>query len=321
MRLVIDTDTASDDAVALMLALAEPSVTVEAITVVAGNVPLPLAVRNAIVTCDVMDRADVPIYAGRAAPILRRLQSAQDVHGADGMGGAVLPPPSREAEHEHAVGALIRLASTEPGARTLVTLGPLSNVATALLVDPELLGKFAHVWCMYGVADAMGNASPSAEFNVWADPESAQIVLDHAQPGQLTFVGWDVSRKYAVITPTEQDALVALGTVRADFVHRINVAVDHFCRQVTGLAGYDLPDPITMAAALRPELIKGWEMAAVEVVSKGPARGTLLVDRRPGARATPNIRLVTEVDEAGFKAMLHELCRGGPTGTIAAINR
>jgi len=321
MRLVIDTDTASDDAVALMLALAEPAVTVDAITVVAGNVPLPLAVRNAIVTCDIMDRTDVPIYAGRAAPILRRLETAQDVHGADGMGGAILPPPSRDANAEHAVNALVRLANTEPGARTLVTLGPLSNVATGLLVDPDLLGKFAHVWCMYGVADAMGNASPSAEFNVWADPESAQIVLDHAQPGQLTFVGWDVSRKYAVITPAEQDALVALGTVRADFVQQINLAVAAFCRHVTGLAGYDLPDPITMAVVLRPDLIRASELTAVEVVSKGPARGTLLIDRRPGTRAAANVRLVTEVDEAGFKTMLHEMCSGGPRGTIAAASR
>jgi purine nucleosidase len=162
MRLVIDTDTASDDAVALMLALAEPGVTVDAITVVAGNVPLPQAVRNAIVTCDVMGRPDVPVLAGRPGPIMRSLDTAQDVHGANGMGDVVLPEPSRAPSDEHAVTALVRLANEAPGTRTLVTLGPLSNLATALLLDPDLLGKWAHVWCMYGVADAAGNASPSA---------------------------------------------------------------------------------------------------------------------------------------------------------------
>ena len=311
MRLVIDTDTASDDAVALMLALAEPGVTVDAITVVAGNVPLPLAVNNAIVTCDVMGRPDVPVYAGRPKPILRGLDTAQDVHGADGMGGAALPEPSRDAATEHAVEALLRLAA-DGVARTLVTLGPLSNIATALLLDPAFLDRWEHVWCMYGVADAIGNSSPTAEFNVWADPESARIVLDHAhEPGRLTFVGWDVSRKYAVITPEEQTELIALGTVRGNFVQQINVAVDRFCREITGLAGYDLPDPITMAVALRPTLITESELAAVDVISNGPGRGTLMIERRPGVHRAPNVRLVTGVDERGFKAMLRDLCAGG----------
>jgi purine nucleosidase len=311
MRLVIDTDTASDDAVALMLALAEPGVTVDAITVVAGNVPLPQAVVNALVTCDVMDRPDVPVYVGRPGPLMRPLDTAQDVHGANGMGGVTLPEPSRAPDPEHAVNALVRLAAEAPGERTLVTLGPLSNLATALLLDPDHLGRWAHVWCMYGVADAAGNASPSAEYNVWADPEAARVVLDHAEPGQVTFVGWDVSRHYAVIRPDEQAALVALGTRRARFVHEINAAVDLFCREITGLEGYDLPDPVTMAVALRPELITASEEAAVTVISNGPGRGTLLVDRRPGARPAPNVRLVTAVDEAGFKGMLRDLCAGG----------
>ena len=315
MRLVIDTDTASDDAVALMLALAEPGVTVEAITVVAGNVPLPQGVRNAIVTCDVMGRPDVPVYAGRPGPILRPLDTAQDVHGANGMGDIELPVPSREAEAEHGVSALVRLANEAPGQRTLVTLGPLSNLATALLLDPDLLGKWEHVWCMYGVADSEGNASPSAEYNVWADPESARVVLGHAEAGQVTFVGWDVSRKYAVVRPHDQAELLALGTVRARFAQEINAAVDAFCREITGLEGYDLPDPIAMAAALRPGLIRASEEAAVDVISNGPGRGTLMIDRRPGARPAPNVRLVTAVDEAGFKAMLREMCAGGPAET------
>ena len=312
MRLVIDTDTASDDAVALMLAFAEPGVAVEAITVVAGNVPLPQAVRNALVTCDVMGRPDVPVFAGRPGPLLRPLDTAQDVHGANGMGDIDLPEPSRQPDAEHAVNALVRLAGEAPGARTLVTLGPLSNVATALLLDPELLGRWAHVWCMYGVADAAGNSSPTAEYNVWADPEAARVVLGHAEPGQVTFVGWDVSRKYAVIRPSEQAQLRALGTQRARFVNDINRSVNAFCRDVTGLEGYDLPDPVAMAAALRPALVTESEEAAVDVIANGPGRGTLMIDRRPGARSAPNVRLVTGVDEAGFKRMVAEMCAGGP---------
>jgi len=315
MRLVIDTDTASDDAVALMLALAEPGVTVEAITVVAGNVPLPQAVVNALVTCDLMGRPDVPVHAGRPGPIMRPLDTAQDVHGSNGMGDIDLPTPSRPADDEHGVVALIRLANEAPGQRTLVTLGPLSNIATALLLDPDLLGKWEHVWCMYGVADAQGNMSPTAEYNVWADPEAARIVLAHAEPGQVTFVGWDVSRKYAVMTATDQEALRAVHTDRAAFVNEINAAVAHFCEVVTGLPGYDLPDPVAMAAALRPGLITASEDAAVTVISNGPGRGTLLIDRRPGARPAPNVRLVTAVDEGGFMALVLQLAAGGRPGT------
>jgi purine nucleosidase len=222
-----------------------------------------------------------------------------------------LPAASRGPEVEHAVNALVRLAAEAPGERTLVTLGPLSNVATALLLDPDLLGKWAHVWCMYGVADAAGNSSATAEYNVWADPESARVVLAHAEPGQVTFVGWDVSRKFAVMRREDQDALAALGTRRARFVNEINAAVNAFCLDITGLEGYDLPDPIAMAVALRPDLVTASEEAAVDVISNGPGRGTLMIDRRPGARPAPNVRLVTEVDEAGFKAMLSAMCAGG----------
>ena len=282
LRLVIDTDTASDDAVALMLALADTSALVDAITVVAGNVPLPLAVRNALVTCDLMERTDVPVHAGCAKPLVRALETAQDVHGPDGMGGAILPVPSRGVADEHAVLALLRLAAEAPGERTLVTLGPLTNVAAALLVDPLLLTKFRHTWCMAGVSDANGNVTGSAEYNVRADPEACAIVLEAATPELVTFVGWDVSRKHAVVLPADQERLVALGTRRADFVQRINLAVDLYCRTVTGLSGYDLPDPITMAAALRPGLVTATETAAVVVALDGLGRGTLVVDRRPG---------------------------------------
>jgi purine nucleosidase len=316
LRLVIDTDTASDDAVALMLALADPLVSIDAITVVAGNVPLPLAVRNALVTCDVMGRPDVPVHAGCAHPLTRPLETAQDVHGPDGMGGTVLPEPSRSVTDEHAVLALLRLAADAPGERTLITLGPLTNVAAALTIDPDLLTKFDHTWCMAGVSDANGNVTGSAEFNVWADPEACRIVLRAASPERVTFVGWDVSRKHAVLRPHEQARLVALGTQRADFVQRINVAVDHYCRTVTGLPGYDLPDPITVAAVLHPELVTATEIAHVIVALDDVGRGTLVIDRRPGAPAAPNLRLVTAMDGVGFIDLLLEMCAGGsPIGS------
>ncbi len=304
MRLVIDTDTASDDAVALMLALDAPGVTVEAITTVAGNVPLPQATRNALVTLEFLG-ADVPVHPGRTGPLVRPLETAQEVHGHDGLGGARLPEPVRAPRGEHAVETLIRLARENPGELTLVTLGPLSNVAAALLIEPGLLRLCRRVYCMAGAPDAWGNVTAVAEYNVWADPEAAAIVL--AADGDITLIGWNVSRESAVITDADQERLRAMNTPRADFVLDVNTAVADWCRDVTGLDGFDLPDPIAMAVALSPELVLHSERLHAAVALGDEARGMLMVDRRRAA-PPPNVTIVWDVDSAGFKAAIDRMC-------------
>lgn len=302
--LVIDTDTGSDDAVALLLAARHPDVSIRAVTTVAGNVPLPLATRNAIVTLDICGASGVPLREGLAEPLVRPLETAQNVHGENGMGGVSLPPPSRSPDPGHAVDLLRRIVAEEPGEHTLVTLGPLSNIATAILLEPRLLEGFAGVYLMAGAFDGIGNVDLVGEFNVWADPEAAQIVLD--APGAKTFVGWDQSWRYAVMTAAEQAALRAVGPLGA-FVVDINADVDAFAREVTGLDGYDLPDPITVAIAIDPSLALETETVHVRVALDAVARGGTLIDRRPVAPA-PNCTIVTRSDEAGFKRMLTELC-------------
>ncbi|NUT40093.1 MAG: nucleoside hydrolase, partial [Thermoactinospora sp.] len=182
MRLVIDTDTGSDDAVALLMAARDPGATIEAVTAVAGNVPLPVATRNALITLELAGSGEVPVHAGCARPLLRPLATAQHVHGADGMSGAPLPDPVGAPTGEHAVDALLRLARERGPELTLVTLGPMTNVAAALVRDRHLLRRFRRTYCMAGAADACGNITASAEFNVWADPEAAAIVCDAATP-------------------------------------------------------------------------------------------------------------------------------------------
>jgi purine nucleosidase len=209
---VIDTDTASDDAIALVLAVREPSVDVRAVTVVAGNVPLDLAVRNAIVTLDLAGGSEIPLHAGRDRPLVRPLDTAQFVHGEDGMGGASLPEPSRPATSDDAVGALLEIAATETGRHDLVTLGPLTNIAAALERDPEFLTRFGHVYLMAGSPDGVGNVDALGEYNVWADPEAATAVF--AAPGAKTMIGWNISRTFAVMDDDEQAALAAVGSAR-----------------------------------------------------------------------------------------------------------
>ena len=302
--IVVDTDTASDDAIALVLAVREPSVDVRAVTVVAGNVPLDLAVRNAIVTLDLCGGADIPLHAGRAEPLSRPLHTAQFVHGADGMGGASLPEPSRAAISDDAVTALLQIAASEPGQHDLVTLGPLTNIAAAVEADPEFLTKFGHTYLMAGSPDGVGNVDALGEYNVWADPEAATAVF--GAPGAKTMIGWNISRTYAVLDHDEQGRLAAVGPL-GRFAIDINGDVDHYAIE-TGLAGFDLPDPVAMAVALDPSIVTEATDEWLVVGLDGPTRGCTIPDRRFG-RADPNIRVVWAVDEAAFKSRLFAACR------------
>lgn len=301
--LVIDTDTASDDAIALVLAVREPSVDVRAVTVVAGNVPLDLAVRNAIVTLDLCGGATIPVHAGRDRPLTRPLDTAQFVHGQDGMGGAALADPSRTATSADAVGVLVDIAADEPGRHDLVTLGPLTNIAAALDRDPDLLTRFGHTYLMAGSPDGVGNVDALGEYNVWADPEAARVVF--AAPGTKTMIGWNISRTFAVMTTAEQAELAAVGAL-GKFAIDINGDVEKYCLD-TGLAGFDLPDPIAMAVALDDSIITEATDEWLIVGLDGPTRGCTIPDRRYG-RPTPNIRVLWSVDEAAFKQRLRTAC-------------
>lgn len=298
--LVIDTDTASDDAVALIMALNHPQHVVRALTIVAGNVPLEYAVRNALITTDLLGRADVPVYRGIAKPILRPLESAQHVHGPDGMSEAALTEPAREPEETHAVRALLEIAAAEPGRHVLVTLGPLTNIAAALMIDPDLLTRFEHTFMMIGAADGNGNVSPTGEYNAWADPEAAALVF--AAPGRKTMIGWDVSRKYAVIRPDEDARMRALGRL-GEFASDINRAVYDFATELSGTPGYDFPDPVSMAVALDESLITESDDRHMLVSVSGDTRGQTFADYRHPLKDA-NVRVVTAVDEAAFKQQL-----------------
>lgn len=303
--LLVDTDTASDDAVALLQALRYPGVTVRAVTVVAGNVPVDLGVRNAQITLALNGSDNVPVHRGASKPLLRSAESAQHVHGEDGMSGAELRHVPRPVERAHAALALTEIARDEPGRHDLVTLGPLTNVAIALLIEPDLLMKFRHTYMMIGSADGLGNVSATGEYNAWADPESASIVF--AADGEKTMIGWDVSRKYAVVRPDEDAAMRRLGSL-GRFASEINKDVQTFASRISGHKGYDLPDPVAMAVALNESLIKESGLRYMEVSADPVTRGLTFADQRHPLRA-PNMRVVTKVDEAAFKRELFALLR------------
>ena len=311
MKLVIDTDTGSDDAVALMLALGNPKVSVELITTVAGNVPIDLATENALATVALMG-ASTAVHRGLSKPLIRDLHTAQSVHGPDGMSGAPIPRHVLQESGDDAVTQLIEISKKYPGELTLVTLGPLTNIAAALIQDPDVLNRYKDVYMMAGSPEGWGNVTPSAEFNVWCDPESFKIVLNSGK--KLIMVGWNISRDAAVIGQEEEAILRSMATPRAAYVIDINQTLAIFCRDVTNLPGFDLPDPITVAVAIAPEMIRRSEFVAMDVSCSEDMRGTIIIDRRHVA-PEPNVTVIWEVEREIFLNSLYEICRDSSNPT------
>lgn len=303
---LIDTDTASDDAVALLMALRHPDVDVRAITVVAGNVPVEQGVQNALYTVELAG-ADAPVHAGAAKPRARELSTGQVVHGDDGMGDIGLELRGRAPAPGDAVDVLVDEISARPGELTLVTLGPLTNVAAAFERAPELAARLRSLVVMGGTSDHRGNITAVAEYNVWADPEAAAIVFASGAP--LTMVGWDISRRHAVIAPQDAEELRALGPLGA-FSVDIQRTLVAFCRERTRLDGYDLPDPIAMAVAIDPAVATEVRRLHVAVETRGElTRGETVVDYRGGAQA-PNVDVVLDASRELFLALLRDALRG-----------
>src|SRR5271168_4853776 len=194
-RIIIDTDPGIDDAMAIFLALRSPELKVEAITPVAGNVPLDLTLPNALRLVEIAGRTDVPVAAGASHPLVRRLVTAGHVHGVNGLAGVEFPEPKIKPVRETAPELIRRIVRENPGEITIVAVGPLTNVALALRADPELAGMIPAIVIMGGSLSG-GNITPAAEFNLYVDPEAARIVFDSNIP--LTVVGLDVTRKCLV---------------------------------------------------------------------------------------------------------------------------
>jgi purine nucleosidase len=301
VRMLIDTDTASDDAVALLMAFRHPATIVEAVTVVAGNVPLPQAVQNALYTREIAG-SEVPVYSGRDAPRSGVLRTAQFVHGQDGMGDIGLDLSGRTANDGDAIEVLVDRIRAFPGELTLVTLGPLTNVAEAFERAPDLAGKLARLVMMGGTSDAVGNMSPVAEFNIWVDPEAARIVFASGAP--IVMVGWDISRKYAAFGSAEAAALSELGPLGQLSV-RIQKTLDGFARAHTDLPGFDLPDPIAMAVAIDPQTATLTRRLHVDVETTGQlTRGQTVIDHLMMTNREPNADVVFEASRERFDNLL-----------------
>lgn len=300
-KMWIDTDTASDDAVALILALKSPTTDVIGISIVAGNVPIDLGVQAALYTIE-MCRVKVPVHVGAVKPLVRSFASAQNVHGTDGMGDIGLKLNGRQPTSQDAVRQIIETFRSAKREIDLVTLGPLTNIALALSIEPEFAKWVRRCVIMGGTGVLPGNVTIASEFNVWADPESARIVFDSELP--LEMVGWDVSVADAVISDelaTEFSALSDLGK----FAMSIQRQVREFCRTETKLDGFDLPDPIAMSVAIDSSMSSFEVQRHVRVhLGDGDTRGQTVIDHLDVLGRSHNCRVVLRVDRERFIAMI-----------------
>ena len=297
--LLIDTDTASDDVVALIMALRSAEVRVVAITTVAGNVGVQQATRNALYTVELCG-AKVPVYAGAEKPLLRAHQSATWFHGRDGLGDHNYPPPHQSPGKLHAVDAIIEAIEANPGV-VLVTLAPLTNLALALAKKPSIAARVGRCVVMGGAPCCEGNVTPAAEYNIWVDPEAARTVLLSGLPVEL--IGWQLSRGDAVLHEDDIAHIRGFDNELAGFAIECNSRARQAYMEQTGEDGISLPDPIAMSIALDPRVGTEWSAHYVDVETHSElTRGMTVVDRLNVADDDRNKAVWTPALDKGRKA-------------------
>lgn len=320
--MIIDTDTASDDAVALMMALKTPDLDVKAITIVAGNVNLKQGSTNARYTVELCGK-NVPVYEGVAKPLYREVYDAQFFHGEDGMGNQHYPTPKTPPAQGHAVDALIETIRANPGI-ILVTLGPLSNVALAVSRAPEIVNNVSRCVVMGGAACTVGNITPAAEYNIWCDPEAARIVFRSGLP--IEMVGWELCRGEANLNEADMRyCKEVINTPLSHFTIDCNAHALKANREWLGDPGIGLPDPVAMAIAIDPSICTRKSKHYVEVECNGEfTRGMTVVDQlnvtahdtsnvsmwQPLVkRGEPHITVCWEIDAKRWKELLYSTMR------------
>ncbi|MEL7256526.1 MAG: nucleoside hydrolase [Pseudomonadota bacterium] len=304
-KIIIDTDPGQDDAVAILLALASPDeVELLGITCVAGNVPLDLTTRNARIVCELADRREVKVFAGCDRPMGRKLVTAENVHGKTGLDGPTLPEPQMALQDMHAVDFIVETLRTEPaGSVTLVPIGPLTNIATAFKTAPDIIEKVQEIVLMGGAYFEVGNVTPAAEFNIYVDPQAAEVVFGSGVP--LTVMPLDVTHQ-VLVTQERNAAIRALGTPVAEAVAQMTEFFERYDREKYGSEGAPLHDPCTIAYLIRPDLFSGRHVNVEIETTSELTLGMTVADWWGVTDRAPNAQFMGSVDADGFFSLLTE---------------
>ena len=300
-KVILDCDPGHDDAIAMMLALASEELEVLGITTVYGNVSLERTTRNALVVREVLG-SNVPVYAGANRPLVRQRISAEAAHGVSGLDGPHLPTPTGQAEPQHAVHFIIEQVLAHPGQVTLVPVGPLTNIALALRLEPRIIPQIREIVLMGGSID-IGNWTPSAEFNILCDPHAAKIVFEAGVP--LVMMGLNLTHQ-TIAHPARIARFRALGTRVGTFVADLLefFRVHHLQRYKWD--GAPIHDACAVAFLIRPELFKTAHFNVEIEVNEGLSLGRTVCDYWHVTGKQPNCEVGLEVDVDGFYDLLVE---------------
>ena len=301
--IIIDCDPGHDDAIALILALASPELDVRAITTVAGNQTLDKTLHNALRILTLLGRHDIPVAAGAAKPLQRALEIAAQVHGESGLDGPQLPEPAFCAASEGALALMARVLEQSAEPITLVPTGPLTNIATAFARAPDIVSRVQQIVLMGGAYFEVGNITPAAEFNIYVDPEAADIVFKSGVP--IVVMPLDVTHK-ALTTRARIEAFRNLGTEPGRMVAEWTDFFERFDMQKYGSEGAPLHDPCVIAYLIRPDLFTGRHIN-VEVETQSELTLGMTVADWWGVTSRPaNALFIGDLDAEGFYALLTE---------------
>jgi purine nucleosidase len=310
-RVIIDTDTAGDDTIAILTAL--HYFRVEGIMITGGNVQFDQQVENALYTVQVAGKSgQVPVYKGHERPLMglgkNEHRTVEDVHGSDGMGDSFFEKAVQSPAEGHAVDFLIESVHNNPGEIHLLAIAPLTNIAMAIKKDPTIVPKIPHLYIMGGTNNALGNITPSAEYNFFVDPEAAKIVLHSGIP--MTMVGWEMCTQYSIMDDQDHKTIEALATKGSQFFKDVNKVVMKFNKSVHKLNGTTHPDALLAAVAANENIMTKSNLYHVDVETVGElTRGYSLVDVNNRLERTKNVRVCEEIDRNAFKEMLIEVLR------------
>lgn len=304
-KTIIDTDPGQDDAVAILLALASPEeIEVLGIVAVAGNVPLDLTQKNARIVCELAEKPDVLVYAGCDKPLGRPLVTAEHVHGKTGLDGPVLPDPTMPLQDQHGVDFIIDTLRNEAARTvTLCVLGPLTNIATAFEKAPDIVDRVQQVILMGGAYFQVGNITPTAEFNIYVDPQAADIVFKSGV--DIVVMPLDVTHKALVTTP-RNDAFRALGTPAGIAVAQMTDFFERFDKEKYGSTGAPLHDPCVTAYLIAPELFQGRHINVEIEVDSELTMGMTVADWWGVTDRPANATFIGDLDSDGFFSLLVE---------------
>ena len=304
-KIIIDTDPGQDDAVAILLALASPKdLDVLGIVAVAGNVPLGLTEKNARIVCELAGKTDVRVFAGCDRPLGRPLVTAEHVHGKSGLDGPNLPDPTMPLQPQHGVDFIIDTLRNEPANTvTLCVLGPLTNIATAFQKAPDIVARVQQVVLMGGAYFEVGNITPTAEFNIYVDPQAADIVFKSGI--DIVVMPLDVTHK-ALVTQARNDAFRALGTPAGIAVAQMTDFFERFDKEKYGSTGAPLHDPCVTAYLIAPDLFKGRHINVEIEVKSELTMGMTVADWWGVTDRPANATFIGDLDADGFFALLVE---------------